>query len=614
MTHGKGDERAELWQLRGFGLNTITEAFRTVHVMMAATKAEQPFFHVQVRNRDGENLTRQQWEHAADRIERMMGLTDQPRAIAFHIDEKTGHEHMHVAWSRIDEETMTAKPLPFFKRRLKTISRELELEFGLEPVTNHREGSIEFGPTRAEQEQARRLGLDIHEVRNTIRDCYDRSDCGKAFEAALADKNLLLARGEERDFIVIDHKGGMHALGKRMLGVSASKIRERISDIQREHLPTVDQVRLHLVERQIENVKQHAMPDPHLEEIRWQDAVAKAAIEKERVERRFVEPDEREGKGQGSRKEKWPIKPPEQERATTSPGAHFEDAGREATRSEPVPLMPDKLKGPAAQIWKAYNICIWKQEQPHGDIKEIEVKAGRDPQQFAAALEEKGIHLAVVSKDEAAQSHRNLSFSRQLGNVAPRYREGEIVAVTETGRVYQLDRRTTGEDKRRIETFLKPLDLSQLQGIEATKEMLKARVEGRTTEVQAFREMLRDTNAAARFSRATERPKYMPRNRGRSVGVVLDAAFNAPAKALRALGPLSKLASGPAKLAEGFLTMFDPVLTPEQQKEKQIANRERDASAEDTIDLSRYQSDREHERRLQQTQEIPRQRERERDR
>ena len=81
----------------------------------------------------GETLTRQQWEEAADRIERMLGLTGQPRAIAFHTYERNGDEHMHVAWSRIDQNTLTAIPLPFFKQRLKKISRELELQFGLQP-------------------------------------------------------------------------------------------------------------------------------------------------------------------------------------------------------------------------------------------------------------------------------------------------------------------------------------------------------------------------------------------------------------------------------------------------------------------------------------------------
>lgn len=53
------------------------------------------------------------WRRAADRIESILGLKDQPRAIAFHIDEETGDRHMHVAWSRIDEEMLTAKHLSF---------------------------------------------------------------------------------------------------------------------------------------------------------------------------------------------------------------------------------------------------------------------------------------------------------------------------------------------------------------------------------------------------------------------------------------------------------------------------------------------------------------------
>jgi len=166
MTTGKDGERAELWQLRGFEATGIKDAFRDVQTMADGTKCQQPFFHVQVRNREGEKLTRQQWEITANRIERMLGLTGQPRAIAFHTNEETGHEHMHVAWSRIDQNTLTAKQLPFFKERLKRISRELELHFGLTPVKNEREGPIKYAPTRAQEEQARRLGVDIHEMRS----------------------------------------------------------------------------------------------------------------------------------------------------------------------------------------------------------------------------------------------------------------------------------------------------------------------------------------------------------------------------------------------------------------------------------------------------------------
>src|SRR5580692_8217722 len=100
MVTGKKDERAELWELRGFASPDIIDAFRSVHVIAEATKCQEPFFHVQVRNPETDSLTRDQWEYTADRIERMLGLKDQPRAIAFHIDQRTGEEHVHIAWSR----------------------------------------------------------------------------------------------------------------------------------------------------------------------------------------------------------------------------------------------------------------------------------------------------------------------------------------------------------------------------------------------------------------------------------------------------------------------------------------------------------------------------------
>jgi hypothetical protein len=240
---GKDRERAELWQLRGFAFPSIADAFRSVHVMAEGTRCRAPFFHVYVRNREGESLNREQWEITADSIERVLGLNDQPRAIAFHSDEDTGDCHMHIAWSRIDENTLTAKPLPFFKQRLKEASRELEELFDLPPVPNQRDSSIRFAPTRAEEEQSRRLCLDVHATREAIRECFERSDCGRSFEAALAGQGFVLARGDSRDFLVVDGEGGMHALGKRVLGVSAAEIRHRLADLCRDHLPTLEQAR-----------------------------------------------------------------------------------------------------------------------------------------------------------------------------------------------------------------------------------------------------------------------------------------------------------------------------------------------------------------------------------
>lgn len=245
MVTGKDGERAELYSLTGFAAGDIREAFASIEAMKAGTRLEKAFFHVQVRNPEGEDLTRAQWLRVAEAIEHKLGYDGQPRAIAFHTDEKTGHEHMHVAWSRIDEATLQAKPLPFFKLRLKEVSRELEAELGLTRVSSDRP-RVELAPSRGEEEQSRRLGTDLHGIRDTIRAAYERSDNGQAFAAALSDQGLTLCQGERRDFIVLDQEGGIHALGKRLLGDSAAQVRQHMADLDRAALPTVAAGRDHL--------------------------------------------------------------------------------------------------------------------------------------------------------------------------------------------------------------------------------------------------------------------------------------------------------------------------------------------------------------------------------
>ena len=48
--------------------------------------------------------------------------------IVFH--EKNGRRHAHCVWSRIKAGEMRAVNLPYFKRRLQEVSRELYLKHG----------------------------------------------------------------------------------------------------------------------------------------------------------------------------------------------------------------------------------------------------------------------------------------------------------------------------------------------------------------------------------------------------------------------------------------------------------------------------------------------------
>jgi sulfate adenylyltransferase subunit 1 (EFTu-like GTPase family) len=62
---------------------------------------------------------------------------------------------------------------------------------------------------------------------------------------------MILARGDRRDFVVIDLAGGDHALSKRITGASAAEMRVRMADIDREQLPSVDAAKDRQAERAI---------------------------------------------------------------------------------------------------------------------------------------------------------------------------------------------------------------------------------------------------------------------------------------------------------------------------------------------------------------------------
>jgi len=618
MTASKDGERAEMWQLRGFAATNIKDAFRDVEIMAGATKCEQPFFHVQVRNREGETLTRQQWELAADRIERMLGLTGQPRAITFHTYEHNNDEHMHVAWSRIDQDTLTAKPLPFFKKRLKKISRELELHFGLEPVTNERKGSIKYAPTKAQDEQARRLGVDVHEVLNTIRDCWDRSDNGRSFQAALDHEGLILAQGDRRGLVVIDQAGGITALGKRILDVSVAKIHDRLSDLDISQLPTVEQARSAIqglnhdrlkglnselaevqgliasAERQPRHKATEPVWDRDLANNEWQDAVINAAIEKEKAERQFVEPRKRETRaakrqaGAGRRKKEWAIMPPQPEPIQTSPEYHIEDAAREATQDKNY-APPKELKGLTRQIM---GWLMTLSTEP--DMIQTEVKT------LSAVLDDKGITLAVVTKDEAERSSREAVFAKAVGNYAPRYKEGEIVAVIEPPREYRRDGEITEPalrvrklDQASAKIFVAALDKgTELHGIDATIRASNERAQQRS---EHWNE-IRLENAAhlgdREYTFGYGNAKAPPANRlGKS--------------ALRTIGKIFDV------VASAFESLLSPALSPEQIHEGKKAVNRREAEAEHRIDFSKYTADTAQQRREQENdREAGRQRDR----
>lgn len=104
-------------------------------------------------------------------------------------------------------------------------------------------------------------------------------------------------------------------------------------------------------------------------------------------------------------------------------------------------------------------------------------RASGDAEVFAATLDERGMHLARVTSDEARASAAHEVCASREGRYAPALREGEYVVVTEQGQVYRLTPRTTGENSRDTQKFMAALDSRSVSGIEATKEPIAGRPE-----------------------------------------------------------------------------------------------------------------------------------------
>ena len=65
------------------------------------------------------------------------------------------------------------------------------------------------------------------EVRQHVTEIWQRTDNGRAFATALFESGYGLARGDRRDFVVIDCRGGIHSLTRCVDGANAREVRAR---------------------------------------------------------------------------------------------------------------------------------------------------------------------------------------------------------------------------------------------------------------------------------------------------------------------------------------------------------------------------------------------------
>ncbi|MCR9266256.1 MAG: relaxase/mobilization nuclease domain-containing protein [Alphaproteobacteria bacterium] len=234
------NEHVEVHEISGFVSEGVVEALKEAQAVAKGTRCKQYLFSVSLNPPETERVDIDVFQNALSRIEGANGLTGQPRVVVFH--EKEGRRHCHAVWSRIDAQTMTAKPLPYFKNKLRDLGRELYLEHGWK-MPHGFMNSREADPRNfslAEWQQAKRMGRNARDLKEAIQDCWAVSDSRASFAAALRERGLYLARGDRRGFVAIPVEGEPLAIA-RSTRQRAKVIAERLGDPQ--DLPSVEETR-----------------------------------------------------------------------------------------------------------------------------------------------------------------------------------------------------------------------------------------------------------------------------------------------------------------------------------------------------------------------------------
>jgi hypothetical protein len=101
----------------------------------ADSRLEKPVYHVSISFSETDQPTREQMCEAADRVLGELGLSEHQALLVAHEDK--GHPHLHVMANRVHPETGKAASVSFDYRRIESVLRELEREWGMTRVPGH---------------------------------------------------------------------------------------------------------------------------------------------------------------------------------------------------------------------------------------------------------------------------------------------------------------------------------------------------------------------------------------------------------------------------------------------------------------------------------------------
>lgn len=224
------NESVELAGLEGTVATDLHGAFAEIDAIASRINCNKPFYSLSIS--PARPITRAQYFDAIDRAEACLGLSDQPRAVIFHV--KNGREHAHVAWSRIDPVTLKGIHISHDHYKLMDLARELARDYGL-PLPaglKERRTGRKKDMSYAEKCQAEETGITPKARQEIITKAWHSADNAAAFIAAMASNGYRLARGERRAFVVLDEYGQIYSLSRQIEGARAKEINKKLAGLE----------------------------------------------------------------------------------------------------------------------------------------------------------------------------------------------------------------------------------------------------------------------------------------------------------------------------------------------------------------------------------------------
>lgn len=221
------NDHVDVHELRGFSAESLNGALNEAYALSRGTNCRKFMFSLSINPPPNKEVSVADFVAVADRAEKRLGLEGQARALVFH--EKNGRRHAHCVWSRIDPDQMKAVHLPFTKRKLVDLTRDIFVERGWDIpdglIDRQKRDPLQF--SLAEYQQAKRTGQNPRVIKAAFQSAWASSDSLSALKHALREQGYWLAKGDRRGFVALDHKMKPYALSK-WLGVRAKVIRDRL--------------------------------------------------------------------------------------------------------------------------------------------------------------------------------------------------------------------------------------------------------------------------------------------------------------------------------------------------------------------------------------------------